>query len=128
MRGAPDRTERLTLVAYVAIRAATFVVGVATHGVAYKHATLAVSITVVTAAVLVNAGVLLALALRYRWAWVLSIWLTGFGFVVFVRSSLGPLIVLESIVGLALLMSPPMRRYVAAGRHRDEASAVSRSR
>jgi hypothetical protein len=110
---AADRAERVTVLAYVLLDAVAFVIGVASHSLPYKHATLAASIAAVSIGALINAGVLVALVLRRRWAWFASILIVGGGVIAFARGSDGVLGILGTIVASALLASPPMRRYVA---------------
>jgi hypothetical protein len=97
---------RLVLAAYLAVSVAPFAVAATPHAFWERKHDMA---PVATA---LFAGLLVALVLHHRWAWML---LAAFEAAIVLSYAFGvpsPLGCLLNIVGFALLVSAPMRRYV----------------
>ena len=98
-----DRKTRLILGAYLLLAAALFIVA-ATSAAYWRHAEPAT----VTALVAV---LLISLARRHRWAWVVLVVLEGGILISFAFDFTDAFAFVASVVSFALLLSPPMRRY-----------------
>jgi hypothetical protein len=92
--------------AYVSLAAAPFVFA-ATHASFWKHEHSAAPV-----ASAVVAALLIALVLRQRWAWLVLVVIQVLVLLSFAFDFAGAFAFLLNLASMALLVSPPMRRYV----------------
>jgi hypothetical protein len=103
LRRSKDWTTRLVVAAYVVLAVEPFVhAWFWTH----KHGDK-LPIATVLYAVLI-----LGLVLRRRWAWFVLVAFDGFALLSYAWEWSGPVSLVWNLVAVALLVSPPMRRYV----------------
>jgi hypothetical protein len=109
-----DRTTRNVVTAYTLLSVAELVFAIVDTALArHKHpvSTVAfVSVYVFSAALL--AVLLVGLVRRRRWAWVVLLAVNGFAVISYALESGRAVLLASYLVGVVLLLSPPMRRYV----------------
>lgn len=103
-----DQAARAVVVVYVVLTAAPFVFA-ATHAWFWNHHHSVAPI----AAGLVGL-LLVALVLRQRWTWMILVIFDGFVVISYAWEWSGAVTFVVNLAAFALLLSPPMRRYVGA--------------
>jgi drug/metabolite transporter (DMT)-like permease len=98
------RKTRLVVGTYLVLAAAPFIVA-ATTAAYWRHAEPA-TVTVLIAVVLIS------LVRRHRWAWVVLVVIEGVVLISFAFDFTKAFLFIADLASFALLVSPPMRRYV----------------
>jgi hypothetical protein len=108
-----DGRTRIVLLAFILVAVQPLLIGeLSVLLSSHKHSTVVgiVSGFVILAAIL--AVLLVALVRRRRWAWLVLAFLFSVAVILDVLKFNGVVTLVRDVVGLALLVSPPMRRYV----------------